>query len=82
MTCEVMRYLMKNLYLHNVSIHRILPQNLFIHECARNNLFKISESLIFFGRCRKTYILKKSGLLYAWVSIELLKIPKIFDLSC
>ena len=35
---------MKNLRLHNVSIHRKFYQNRFINECARKKKAKIPES--------------------------------------
>ena len=36
MTSEVTLYLMKNLHLHNVSIHKNCYQNRFINEYVRN----------------------------------------------
>jgi hypothetical protein len=44
MTSEVIFYLMKNLRLHNISIHRNCYQDRFINEYARKKQAKISES--------------------------------------
>ena len=44
MTFEVILYFMKNLRLHNVSIHRKFYQNRFINEYGRKKKAKISES--------------------------------------
>ena len=49
---------MKNLRLHNVSIHRNFYQNRFINECARKKKAKIPESRSFLVRYRRTYVLK------------------------
>ena len=42
-TSKVKLNLMKNLRLHNVSIHRIFYQNFVIIECTRMNLDEISQ---------------------------------------
>ena len=44
---------MKRLRLHNISNHTFCYQNWFINECARKNLYKISESE---SLCRRTYV--------------------------
>ena len=49
---------MKNLRLHNVSIHRNFYQNKFINEYARKKKAKFSESRSFLVRYRRTYVLK------------------------
>ena len=75
MTFEVIIYFMKNLRLHNVSIHRNFYQNRFINEYDRKKKAKISESQSlevtesrshrvtesqsFLVRYRRTYVLKK-----------------------
>ena len=57
MTFEVILYLMKNLRLHDVSIHRNFYQNRFINEYARKK--KKLKSRSFLVRYRRTYVLKK-----------------------
>ena len=65
MTFEVNVYFMKNLRLHNVSIHRNFDQNRFLNEYARKKKAKISESRSpgvteswsFLVRYRRTYVL-------------------------
>ena len=65
MTSEVILHFMKNLRLHNVSIHRNFYQNRFINECARKKKAKIPESQSprvpesrsFLVRYRRTYVL-------------------------
>ena len=70
MTFEVILYFMKNLCLHNVSIHTNFYQNRFINEYDRKKKAKISESRSlgvpesrshgsFLVRYRRTYVLKK-----------------------
>ena len=63
MTFEVVLIKIKNLRIHNISIHIIFYQNRFINECARKNFLKFSERQTerqsFFVRCRRTYVLNK-----------------------
>ena len=57
MTSKVTIHLMKNLRLHNVSIHRNFYQNRLIYKCVKKSLAKIPGSQSFFVRCRRTVIL-------------------------
>ena len=53
---------MKNLRLHNVCIYINSYQNEFIIECASESLANIPKShspVVFFVRCRRTYVLNK-----------------------
>ena len=67
MTSEVILRFMKNLRLHNVSIHRNFYQNRSINEFARKKKAKIPESRSpvipesrsFLVRYRRTYVLNK-----------------------
>ena len=57
MTFKVIIYFMKNLRLHNVSIHNFFYQNRLINEYVRKKKAKISESRSFLVRYRRTYVL-------------------------
>ena len=65
MTSEVILNFIKNLHLHNVSIHRNFFKNRFINECAKKKKDKIPESWSheipesrsFLVRYRRTYVL-------------------------
>ena len=60
MNTEVILEFMKNVHLHNVSIHRKFYQNRFINKCVRKKKAKILQSRspgVFLVIYRRTYVL-------------------------
>ena len=76
MTLEDILNFIKNMCLHNVSIHTNFYQNRFINECARKKKAKIpefhrfivSQFHSFFVRCRRTYFLNKIEIIVSFTA--------------